>query len=108
MTMWDSLIDSLDPELADNLIAEFKTGWQVEAGLAAAKQARIAQATDRIASRAIDGVGQHVARITPEAFFYWRNRLGHECWADPGFRREFLRDNPGARVEYHRKPMIQR
>lgn len=39
------------------------------------------------------------ARIHPEFYHYWGQRLGYECWEDPGFMREFLRDNPEARVK---------
>lgn len=48
----------------------------------------------------VDGVGQLIMRITPEAFHYWGQRLGYNCWGDGTFRKEFLRDNESVRVKY--------
>ncbi len=38
-------------------------------------------------------------QVPPESFHYWGQRLGYECWDDPQFVREFLRDNPECRVQ---------
>lgn len=48
----------------------------------------------------VDGLGQHVLRVTAESYHYWGRRLGYDCWADTQFRHEFKRDNPAARVKY--------
>lgn len=46
------------------------------------------------------GVGGYLgSRVHPESFHYWGQRLGYACWNDPGFVREYLRDNDYARVE---------
>lgn len=37
--------------------------------------------------------------IDPISYHYWGQRLGYECWEDPQFRREYLRDNPASRVK---------
>lgn len=42
--------------------------------------------------------GRMTAMIPPESFHYWGQRLGYECWDDPAFVREFIRDNPECRV----------
>jgi hypothetical protein len=44
-------------------------------------------------------MGQHIMSIDAVAYHYWGQRLGYECWADPQFRREYMRDNPGVRVK---------
>lgn len=47
-----------------------------------------------------DGNGGEVRmQIHPLSYHYWGNRLGYQCWEDPGFVREYLRDNPEARVK---------
>ncbi|MDB4312096.1 hypothetical protein N9937_01570 [bacterium] len=33
-------------------------------------------------------------RVNDEAYHYWGQRLGYECWNDEAFVREFKRDNP--------------
>lgn len=37
--------------------------------------------------------------VHPIFYHYWGQRLGYECWDDDQFVREFLRDNPAARVK---------
>lgn len=42
----------------------------------------------------------HVGHMVhPVSYHYWGQRLGYECWDDPQFVREYLRDNPAARVK---------
>lgn len=45
-----------------------------------------------------DGGGEVEMMIHPISYHYWGQRLGYECWEDPQFRREYLRDNEAARV----------
>jgi hypothetical protein len=48
----------------------------------------------------IDGVGGEVQfMVHPVSWHYWGGRLGYRCWQDAGFIREYLRDNPAARVK---------
>lgn len=42
--------------------------------------------------------GEVKMMIHPASYHYWGQRLGYECWEDPQFCREYLRDNPAARV----------
>jgi len=49
--------------------------------------------------KSMDGLGAPIAEITPDAYHYWGQREGYECWRDKGFMREFLRDNPAARIK---------
>lgn len=46
-----------------------------------------------------DGNGGEVKMmIDPYSYHFWGQRLGYQCWQDATFCREFLRDNPEARV----------
>lgn len=43
--------------------------------------------------------GTHMSfRIPRNSYHFWIRKLGMECWQDPGFVHEFLRDNPQCRV----------
>ncbi len=37
--------------------------------------------------------------VHPVSYHYWGARLGYACWHDAAFVREYLRDNPAARVK---------
>jgi len=43
--------------------------------------------------------GRREFAIHPSFFHYWGQRLRYECWDDPQFVHEFLRDNPECRVK---------
>lgn len=77
---------------------EFRRGAQLNAVKAEVEQRSIGHANRREA-RATDGVGELKARISPESFHYWGQRLGYECWQDKAFLDEYLRDNPDSRVK---------
>ena len=48
----------------------------------------------------IEDVGGEVQfMVHPVSWHYWGARLGYRCWQDPQFIREYLRDNPAARVK---------
>lgn len=79
--------------------AEFRNGFQLNRVRAAVAAKRIAQATASRVHRSVDGLGSLMARIPPEAFHYWGQRLGYHCWNDDEFMRDFLRDNPECRVK---------
>jgi hypothetical protein len=55
---------------------------------------------ERRVLRFADGNGGEVKmQIHPFSYHYWGQRLGYQCWEDPQFVREYLRDNPEARVK---------
>lgn len=45
-----------------------------------------------------NGLGRPVLSIPALAWHYWGQREGYDCWRDKKFRKEYARDNPGARV----------
>lgn len=46
-----------------------------------------------------DGGGEVAYMLHPISFHYWGRRLGYDCWQDEQFVREYLRDNPAARIK---------
>jgi hypothetical protein len=56
------------------------------------------QGGERKILRGTDGGGEVTMQIHPVSYHYWGQRLGYQCWDDPQFCREYLRDNEAARV----------
>jgi hypothetical protein len=77
---------------------DIQAGWNVQSILALQRQARIAKANQMLDRAHIDGIGQHELAVDNFAFHSWGQKLGYKCWSDKNFRREFARDNPGAKV----------
>jgi len=61
-------------------------------------QARMRLAAYANSERRLLGEGEVKMQIDPYSYHYWGQRLGYECWSDPAFVEEYLRDNPEARV----------
>ena len=95
--MFEVDISDLSPEVKRELIAGRHARRVADMEDAYRRQHLIAyQAGEH---RSIDGLGQVKAAIDLRAFHYWGQRLGYQCWNDKQFVREFLRDNPAARVK---------
>lgn len=95
--------DDVGEEIMDLVRKRLHSMAEAELAVAQERQLKLAEfhaamRTDE--AHTVDGLGQHVLRITAESFHYWGRRLGYECWRDPQFRHEFRRDNPAARVKY--------
>lgn len=97
-------LDQLAPQLAQEFL-ECRHNKEVLALMAAPGEqhetAKAMRTTGYDERRSIDGLGAPIAEINPTAFHYWGLRLGYKCWHDKQFMREFLRDNPAARVRAH-------
>jgi hypothetical protein len=100
------LIDTLPGNLPRQVINELCHGWKMREVLAAREQMEIAQAQPL--RTWVNGLGQMTMAIQADAYHYWGQRLGYRCWRDKAFRREFLRDNPGARVTSRARKTILR
>lgn len=61
------------------------------------RQAQIARQAGE--HRSMDGLGRVRMMLDPAVFHYWGDRIGYACWRDPGFLREFERDNEAVRVK---------
>lgn len=96
-----SVVESFGPQMARAIEDELRRGWHMEAMTAAVRQKQIAQANP--IRRTVEGVGQAMMSVDPIAYHYWGGRLGYQCWRDRQFVREFLRDNPDARVRTQAK-----
>lgn len=89
---------NLPGDLAREVMDELCRGFRAQEFLAEREQRQIAQ--EQGEHHTVDGLGQKVMSVAPFAYHYWGQRLGYKCWRDKQFRREFLRDNPDARVRY--------
>jgi hypothetical protein len=97
--LYDGLADyimSLPGDLSQAVIDELCHGRRMDQVTAEINQQKIA--AQQPEQTWVDGIGQHTMSITPEAYHYWGQRLGYQCWRSKEFRREYARDNPGARV----------
>jgi len=83
-------------ELTDALIAELNTGRQASLVMAEREQ-RLAAAIQG-ERRRLD-FGEMKFQVHSRFYHYWGQRLGYQCWKDPQFVREFLRDNPECRIK---------
>jgi hypothetical protein len=90
------LIETLPGNLSREVINELCHGWKMREVLAAIEQEAVAASEPE--RTWCDGIGAPTMRIQADAYHYWGQRFGYRCWRDKRFRREFLRDNPAARV----------
>lgn len=88
----------------DKMVEEFRKGELLK--LVKAKKKQVASAAANGKRKFFGDQGEVQFQIRPEYFHHWGQRLGYECWDDPQFVREFLRDNPECRVD-SRSPKIQ-
>jgi hypothetical protein len=87
-------ITNLPEDLSQAVIDELCHGRRMDQVMAEINQRQAATTEETW----VDGIGQHTLSIAPEAYHYWGQRLGYQCWRSKEFRREYGRDNPGARV----------
>lgn len=95
---WSGFAQDLEKAYGSDFVADFcKTlsdTKRAEQEMAWSRQRKAAQANARIERAWMEGLGEQHMSVDAEAFFYWVRRLGKDCWTDPGFIREFKRDNP--------------
>ena len=97
---------TLPGDLPRQVMDEFTRGWRMREVLAVKEQEQVAATQPD--STWVDGIGQRTMSISADAFHFWGQRLGYDCWKDRGFRREFARDNPAVRVKsVARKTMVK-
>lgn len=77
---------------------ELLKGQDTQNNLAGIRQKQVAGGINSQPHVPIEGIGECFMRVDADAYFYWVNRLGHDCWNDKNFRREFYRDNESVRV----------
>jgi hypothetical protein len=72
---------------SEEVLAEFRRGFQAQAVAAAVAQERLNEVVARNPSRMIDGVGQLVGRVNADVYHLMRHKHGEEVWSDPLFRK---------------------
>lgn len=99
--MLEHAITSLPEELGHQVtqVLRQRLSSQQDAAFTEAKE--IAKFNNDKSYRRVDGLGELTASIPTAAYHYWGRRLGYECWSDRQFKKEYLRDNPEARVKTH-------
>lgn len=88
----------------EDVVAELKFRQQKRIAAAYVAQAKAAkQNGERRFIKDGDQGGEVQFQIQPAFYHYWGQRLGYECWDDPQFCREMIRDNPEIRIKNHGK-----
>jgi len=93
-------------ELKDS-VAEDRQVLKILAGFEQLRRLEARREFAAIARRGRDRVflnaggmgGELRSQVHAASFHYWGQRLGYQCWNDPQFCREYLRDNEYARVK---------
>ena len=82
----------------------------VKARMAQIRQARIKHASDIMHHLVADGIGTPVHKTDVETYHAWawhfrdeHDQPDYSCWNDPGFIREWVRDNPDVRVKVDKR-----
>jgi hypothetical protein len=91
------LIQSLPGGLGAALERELRLGFQFDKANCEARQGKLGQ-VNKEKVKAVEGLGSLEARIDSTSYHFWGQKLGYDCWKDKQFKREYLRDNPQAKV----------
>lgn len=92
--------------ITKELIEEFRTGEQLEAVRARARQIEAAREQAALGPSKRHAAGRTLYRIDPHWYHYWGRREGYEIWKDPKEIERFARDTPEMRVEQERRPVV--
>lgn len=103
-----SLVELIPAHLHKDMERELINGWRMRESIARAEAKKIGYFGHTHEANDVKGLGRKVAEIPADAYHYWGQRLGYECWKDKQFLREFLRDNPELAVRnYCKKTVVQ-
>lgn len=103
-----SLVEIIPAHLHKEMERELINGWRMRESIARAEAKQIAHFGHTHEAHDVQGLGRKIAEIPADAYHYWGQRLGYECWKDKQFMREFLRDNPELAVRnYCKKTVVQ-
>jgi hypothetical protein len=102
-----SLSDVIPAHLHKEVEQELITGWRQKEVAMRHQTAQLGAFHKSHESKPVEGLGKLVAQIPADAFHYWGQRLGYECWEDKQFFEEFKRDNPEVVVQnYCKRTMV--
>jgi hypothetical protein len=93
-----SLADVIPSNLRNEVERELRLGFNMSRIKASAEAQQIAVFHNAHEAKAIDGIGQKLGSIPGDAYHYWGQRLGYECWDDKQFVEEFFKHNPETAV----------
>jgi hypothetical protein len=82
----------------ENLVADMNRGFMAQVVVAQAQVRRDRAHLESAPLVTNEGNLRPKAVINGPDYHYWGQRLGYECWDDPTFVNEYLRDNPESRV----------
>ena len=104
--IYQSLAECIPPHLLREVERELIRGFDMQR--VRAKKEAMQSAVYRNANEAhsVEGIGQLDMQIPADAFHYWGQRLGYECWDDEQFKKEFKRDNPEVAVRNYAKKTV--
>lgn len=104
--LYESLAECIPPHLLREVERELIRGFDMQRVRATAEAKQSAYFRNQAEAHSIDGIGQLDMQIPLDAFHYWGQRLGYECWDDETFKREFKRDNPEVAVRNYAKKTV--
>jgi hypothetical protein len=84
------------------LLDDLKRGWHARLVVGQAKQISMARQLALRDEVFIEGLGQRTMCVSSEIYWDMVRRYGQDCWADKGFRKDMMRDEPALRA--HAKP----
>lgn len=104
--LYQSLAECIPPHLLREVERELILGFDMQRVNAQKEAMQAAVYRNSNAARSVEGIGQLRMQIPRDAYHYWGQRLGYECWDDEQFLREFERDNPEVAVRNYAKKTV--
>ena len=103
-----SLVEVIPAHLHKEMERELINGWRMRESVAKAESIQHGHFDRFNEAREVAGIGRKIAQIPADAYHYWGQRIGYECWKDKQFMKEFLRDNEQCAVRnYVKKTVVQ-
>lgn len=94
----ESLRQNEGQEAFNRLVGDLNRGFHAQAVLSLSQVRRDKAELEAAPLITTEGNLRPKAVISGPDYHYWGQRLGYDCWNDPQFVREYLRDNPDSRV----------
>jgi len=102
----EHLAEAIPSHLRKEVERELLFGWKLKEAAAHHQAEQIGAFHKNLQAKDLGKMGRKIASIPAESFYYWRNRLGEDCWNDRQFMEEFLRDNPQCAIQYGKKTAV--
>lgn len=91
-----SFMDGKHADLFAQVARDLHTGYAAASLVKQRQWYELNQAAAKIEHACMDGWNEedYFLDIPENAYYYWVNRLGPQCWEDQGFRRRFAKKYP--------------